>query len=82
MFVKYSNNKHFFKITALDSFVELTVFPNAYSLFAFSAKTFVDRNLIMDLITLKEGVELSSRTEFELTLKTLEEKGAKKWLNI
>jgi len=78
VFVKYSNNKHFFKITAPDTFVELTVYANAYSLFTFQAKTFVDRNLINDLLEMKTGVEKSSKEEYELVLGQLVESGAKK----
>jgi hypothetical protein len=78
VFVKYSNNKHFFKITALDTFLELTVYAKAYSVFAFQAKTFVDRNLIADLIELKTGIEISSEEEYEKQLNLLIDNGAKK----
>lgn len=77
IFVKYSNNKNFFKITSPESFTELTIYSNAYSVFNFKAKTFVDRNLIADLIALKQGVEQSSEKEFEQKLISLKDAGAK-----
>lgn len=69
VYVKYTNNKHFFKIESFDKMQELSLFTNAYSLTNFKAKTFVDRNVISDLLELSHaGVASSSEEEFERQL--------------
>lgn len=77
-YVKYSNQKHFFKIISNDCFEELMIYPKAYSLIAFEAKTFVDRNVISDLLLPNQThVQSSSKQEFEDKLKELKAKGVK-----
>jgi hypothetical protein len=77
--VKYCNDKHFFKILSESAFEELSVFFMAYSITPFTAKTFVDRNLIQDLIhQTNEGIALSSQQEYDKKVAELETKDWKK----
>ncbi len=71
---KYSNNKHFFKITSASEFEELSFIGTQLVHHIFVAKILPDRNLIQDLLHDSQCAELSSSEEFERLLKQLKNK--------
>ncbi len=64
IYLKYSNNKSFFKITAADAFEELQVMPSAYSIHRIKATTLPDRNYIHDMVQ-NEGERWEAITQEE-----------------
>jgi hypothetical protein len=68
---KYSNDKGFFKVLSFESFEEIQIMGSKSIHTAFEAKTFVDRNLIQDMLDCAdEGWEFINETEFERVLRT------------
>lgn len=52
---KYVNGKSYFKIHSLESFEEIQFLGDKQLSMEFQAKTFVDRNLIQDMLDCLEG---------------------------
>jgi hypothetical protein len=52
---KYSHDRTYFKILSETSFEELNIMGTNYSINPFTAQTFVDRNLIADMIENREN---------------------------
>jgi len=67
---KYSNNKGFFKVLSLEKFEEIQIMGAKSFHTVFEAKTFVDRNLIQDMLDCKEGrwLTIESREYDQLSL--------------
>lgn len=74
LFRKYENGNTYFKIISTDTFEELKIMGNNYSLKNYKAKILPDRNYIMDLINNeKNHWEIIDEMEFNNTLKKCEE---------
>jgi len=66
---KYSNNKHFFKITNENEFEEISFIGSKSIVTKHVAKIFPDKNFIFDLLhDLGNTANLSSKEEYESKL--------------
>ncbi len=70
VFLKYPNEKHFFKIISKQEFEEVTVVGNHYDLFHLKAEMYLDIIRIADMLKNEEGLFLlSNEQEFEMIKK-------------
>lgn len=66
VFRKYPDHKSFFKIASPENLVELKITGKTYSLHQLTAKILPERNLIQDILEMKNGHWLpSTEKEFE-----------------
>ncbi len=73
IYLKYPNNKTFFRIVDDASFDQLDIIGTGYHLFHFKANVYPDRLLILDMTENKEGYWLeSSAAEWEEQLRYCE----------
>ena len=63
VYKKYTNKLSFFKVTSPDSFEEIKITGNYYSIITIQAKILPERNFIEDLLKNEQGnwVEISAK---------------------